>query len=111
MAANRHLAERFAQSLTDHDLEGFAALLHPDYVNHNRYAPPGKDGAVGIFRAFLDAFEGFRVDADDVLEAGDSWSGATPTAAVTQASSSASRPAGRRSRCTRSTSGGSRTAN
>jgi predicted SnoaL-like aldol condensation-catalyzing enzyme len=72
MAANRHLAERFAQSLTDHDLEGFAALLHPDYVNHNRYAPPGKDGAVGIFRAFLDAFEGFRVDADDVLEAGDS---------------------------------------
>ena len=72
MAANRHLAERFAQTLTDHDLEGFAQLLHPDYVNHNRYAPPGTDGAVAIFRAFLDAFEGFRVEADDVLEAGDS---------------------------------------
>ena len=75
MASNRQLAERFAQTLTDHDLAGFAELLHPAYVNHNRYASPGKDGAVAIFAAFLDAFEGFRVDADDVLEAGDSLVG------------------------------------
>jgi predicted SnoaL-like aldol condensation-catalyzing enzyme len=75
MGSNRQLAERFAQTLTDHDLAGFAELLHPAYVNHNRYASPGKDGAVAIFAAFLDAFEGFRVDADDVLEAGDSLVG------------------------------------
>lgn len=75
MASNRELAERFAQTLTDHDLAGFAELLHPDYVNHNRFAQPGKDGSVAVFAAFLDAFEGFRVDTDDVLEAGDSLVG------------------------------------
>ena len=75
MAPTRQLAERFSQTLSDHDLAGFAELLHPAYVNHNRYAPPGKDGAVAIFAAFLDAFEGFRVEADDVLEAGDSLVG------------------------------------
>jgi predicted SnoaL-like aldol condensation-catalyzing enzyme len=75
MASNRELAERFAQTLTDHDLAGFAQLLHPDYVNHNRFAQPGKDGSVAIFAAFLEAFEGFRVDTDDVLEAGDSLIG------------------------------------
>ena len=36
---------------------------------------PGKDGSVAVFAAFLDAFEGFRVDTDDVLEAGDSLVG------------------------------------
>ena len=45
MASKRQLAERFAQTLTDHDLSGFAELLHPAYVNHNRYTAPGKDGS------------------------------------------------------------------
>jgi hypothetical protein len=30
----RSLAERFASTLTAHDLDGFAALLADDYVNH-----------------------------------------------------------------------------
>ncbi len=72
MTANRQLAQRFAQTLTQHDLDAFAALLHPAYVNHNRYAPPGKDGAIAIFSAFLDAFDDFRVEVDDILDAGDS---------------------------------------
>jgi steroid delta-isomerase-like uncharacterized protein len=71
MATEHKLAERFAQTLTDHDLDAFAELLHPDYVNHNRYAQPGRAGSVATFRGFLDAFEGFRVEVDDVLEAGD----------------------------------------
>ena len=71
MATDRQLAERFAQTLTDHDLDAFAELLHPDYVNHNRYAQPGKEGSVATFRAFLDAFEDFRVEVDDVLDADD----------------------------------------
>src|SRR5262245_16758436 len=70
MATDR-LAERFAETLTDHALDAFAELLHPDYINHTRYAPPGKDGSVATFRGFLDAFEGFRVEVDDVVEAGD----------------------------------------
>jgi predicted SnoaL-like aldol condensation-catalyzing enzyme len=72
LMTNSQLAERFAKTLTDHDLDAFAQLLDPHYVNHNRFATPGRDGAVAIFRAFLDAFEGFRVQADDVLDAGDS---------------------------------------
>jgi steroid delta-isomerase-like uncharacterized protein len=71
MLSNRELAERYAQAITDHDLSALAELLDPAYVNHNRYAAPGKVGSVAIFAAFLDAFEGFRVEVDDVLDAGD----------------------------------------
>lgn len=70
MSSHRALAERFAQTLTDHDLDAFAELLNDDYINHNRYAQPGKDGSVAIFAAFLDAFAEFRVEIDDVVEAG-----------------------------------------
>ena len=70
MATYHHLAERFAQTLTDHDLAAFAELLHPDYVNHNRYAQPGKEGSIAIFADFLRAFEDFRVEVDDAIDAG-----------------------------------------
>jgi steroid delta-isomerase-like uncharacterized protein len=75
MGSNRQLGERFAQTLTDHDLSAFAELLHPSYVNHNRYTAPGKDGSVAMFAGFIDAFDGFRVEVDDVIEAGDSLVG------------------------------------
>jgi steroid delta-isomerase-like uncharacterized protein len=70
MTASHHLAEAFAQTLTDHDLAAFADLLHADHINHNRYAQPGKEGSVGIFAGFLSAFEDFRVEIDDVIDAG-----------------------------------------
>ena len=70
MSTARVLAERFAQTLTDHDLDAFAELLDDQYINHNRYAQPGKDGSIGVFAAFLGAFEGFRVEVDDVIENG-----------------------------------------
>jgi steroid delta-isomerase-like uncharacterized protein len=75
MNTHRALAERFAQTLTDHDLDAFAELLDDDYVNHNRHAAPGKDGSVGIFAAFLAAFEDFRVEVDDIIEAGETLVG------------------------------------
>jgi steroid delta-isomerase-like uncharacterized protein len=71
MHTPRALAERFAQTLTDHDLEAFAELLDDEYVNHNRYAQPGKEGSVGVFAGFLSAFEDFRVEVDDVIEDGE----------------------------------------
>jgi steroid delta-isomerase-like uncharacterized protein len=71
MSNHRALAERFAQTLTDHDLDAFAELLDEQYINHNRYAQPGKEGSVAIFAAFLSAFEEFRVEVDDVIEAGE----------------------------------------
>jgi len=41
MSTHRALAERFAETLTDHDLDAFAELLDEEYVKHNRYAAPG----------------------------------------------------------------------
>ena len=70
MTTARALAERFAQTLTDHDLHAFAELLDGQYINHNRYALPGKEGSVAIFADFLSAFEDFRVEVDDVIEDG-----------------------------------------
>ena len=69
MTTERRLAERFAETLTAHDLDDFATLLDAGYINHNRYAEPGKAGSVAIFQAFFDAFDGFRVEIDDIIEA------------------------------------------
>jgi hypothetical protein len=70
MTTEQRLAERFAETLTAHDLDAFSTLLHPDYVNHNRYAEPGKAGSVGIFTAFLDASADFRVEVEDIIDVG-----------------------------------------
>ena len=75
MSTHRALAERFAQTLTDHDLDAFAELLDDQYVNHNRYAAPGKDGSVATFAAFLAAFEDFRVEVNDIIDAGETLVG------------------------------------
>jgi steroid delta-isomerase-like uncharacterized protein len=75
MSTHRALAERFAETLTDHDLDGFAELLAEEYVNHNRYAAPGKDGSVAVFADFIGAFEGFRAEVNDIIDAGDTLVG------------------------------------
>jgi len=75
MSTHRALAERFAQTLTDHDLDAFGELLDEQYVNHNRFAPPGKDGSVAVFADFFAAFEDFRAEVDDIVEDGDTLVG------------------------------------
>jgi steroid delta-isomerase-like uncharacterized protein len=75
MGSHRALAERFAETLTDHDLDAFAEILDDQYVNHNRFARPGKRGSIDIFAAFLNAFEDFRVEVDDIIEAGETLVG------------------------------------
>jgi steroid delta-isomerase-like uncharacterized protein len=67
MTTEHRLAERFAETLTARDLDAFSTLLHPDYVNHNRYAEPGKAGSVAVFGAFFDAFDDFRAEVDDII--------------------------------------------
>jgi len=67
ITTEHRLAERFAETLTAHDLGAFSTLLHPDYINHNRYAEPGKAGSVAIFGAFIDAFDDFRAETDDII--------------------------------------------
>lgn len=64
-------AHRFADILNAGDVRAFDALLAPDYVNHNAFAPPGPDGVKAIFGAFLAAFTDFRVTVEDALASGD----------------------------------------
>ncbi|WP_424950054.1 ester cyclase [Deinococcus sp.] len=72
MSSNRHLAHEFARSLTERDAVAYAALLHPQYVNHNVFAAPGKAGSVSVFfDGFLPAFPDFRVTAKAIFEDGD----------------------------------------
>ena len=74
--SNKDLAYRFAQSLTEHDEAGYAALLHPDYVNHNAFAAPGKAGSVDVFfQGFVPALPDFRVTVEDVFEDGNTLIG------------------------------------
>jgi predicted SnoaL-like aldol condensation-catalyzing enzyme len=74
--SNRHLAEQFADTLNKRDEAAYAALLHPDYHNHNTFAAPGKAGSVDVFfRGFLVALPDFRVSALDVFEDGDTLIG------------------------------------
>jgi len=110
MSTHRALAERFAETLTDHDLDGFAELLAEEYVNHNRYAAPGKDGSVAVFADFIGAFEASAPRSTTSSTLATRWSAGTPTADATRARSWACRRAAQRSSCTRSTSGGSATA-
>lgn len=74
--SNHDLAHRFAQSLTERDEAAYAALLHPDYVNHNAFAAPGKAGSVAVFfQGFVPALPDFRVTVEDVYEDGNTLIG------------------------------------
>lgn len=73
--SHKHLAYSFARTLTEHDLDAFAALLHTDYVNHNAFAAPGKAGSVSVFADFLRAFPDFRITVESVYEDGNTLIG------------------------------------
>ena len=73
--SHKPLAYAFAQTLTERNLERYADLLHPDYINHNVFAAPGKAGSIEVFEGFLAAFPDFAVSADDVVEEGDTLVG------------------------------------
>jgi steroid delta-isomerase-like uncharacterized protein len=62
------LAERFAATLSAHDIEGFAALFSDSYVNHqvSAAAPPPanvspKQGSVAFFKARLTGLPDLKV--------------------------------------------------
>ena len=68
-AADASIAERFAQSLSAHDIDAFAALFAEDFVNHQVSAaappaPPGvkpKAATVAFFAARLKALPDLKV--------------------------------------------------
>ncbi|HEX3502121.1 MAG TPA: ester cyclase [Xanthobacteraceae bacterium] len=68
-AAPQSLAERFASTLSAHDIDGLAALLSDDYVNHqvSAAAPPPpanvspKQATVAFFKARLTGLPDLKV--------------------------------------------------
>ena len=78
-AANSAIAERFAQTLSAHDLDAFAALIAEGYVNHQASAaappsPPGvtpKAATVAFFAARLKALPDLKVTIQTSLAEGD----------------------------------------
>jgi steroid delta-isomerase-like uncharacterized protein len=67
-AASTSIVERFAETLTAHDLDAFAALFADDYVNHQLSAAapppagvPSKTATVNFFAARLKALPDLKV--------------------------------------------------
>ncbi len=77
-ASGSSIAERFAQALTAHDLDAFAALFADDYVNHqwSAAAPPPagvapKAVTVGFFGARLKGLPDLKVSIETTVAEAD----------------------------------------
>lgn len=65
------LVHEFVASLNAGSVARLLAIIHPDYVQHNRYVEPGKSGVEKFFSQFLDALSDLRVEASNVIAEGD----------------------------------------
>jgi steroid delta-isomerase-like uncharacterized protein len=70
----RSLAERFATTLSAHDIDGFSALFSDTYVNHqvSAAAPPPpnirpKQGTVAFFKARLMGLPDLKVEIEAIV--------------------------------------------
>jgi len=73
-ASPKAIAERFAKTLSDHDIDAFAALFADDYVNHQLSAAapppagvPAKQGTVAFFKARLTGLPDLKVSTEVVV--------------------------------------------
>lgn len=79
LAAGDDVADRFAKTLTDHDIDAFAALFADGYVNHQTSAaappPPAgmrpKDATVAFFKGRLAGLPDLRVSIEARVASGD----------------------------------------
>ena len=70
---NAATMRRFYEHINAGDVEGFAALISDDVVEHDEMPgfPPTKEGVKQFFAAYMAAFPDLRMDAEDVLTSGD----------------------------------------
>jgi len=73
-ASPKSIAERFAKTLSDHDIDAFAALFADNYVNHqvSAAAPPpagvpAKQGTVAFFKGRLTGLPDLKVTTEVVV--------------------------------------------
>ena len=64
---------RLYDLINEGDLDGFAAMLSDDFVEHEETPgfEPTKEGTVEFFRMQLAAFPDLRLHAEDILSSGD----------------------------------------
>lgn len=65
------LGHLFAEILNGRDLDRFAELIAPGYINHNPYAAQGLEGVKGVFAAILAGVPDLKVTTQDVLVTAD----------------------------------------
>jgi steroid delta-isomerase-like uncharacterized protein len=73
-ASPKAMAERFAKTLSDHDIDAFAALFADNYVNHQLSAAapppagvPPKQGTVAFFKGRLTGLPDLKVTTEIVV--------------------------------------------
>ena len=65
------LGHLFAEIINTRQLQRFAELVSPDYINHNAYAEQGLAGARGVFAAILVGVPDLLITVEDVFASAD----------------------------------------
>jgi len=71
MSDFKNLAKKFVDSLNEGSIEQLLSIIHPEYIQHNRYAEPGKRGVEKFFSHFLEALSDIRVEGSNMMADGD----------------------------------------
>jgi predicted SnoaL-like aldol condensation-catalyzing enzyme len=61
----------FAEIVSGHDVSRFDEIVAPDYVNHNAFAEPGREGVKTVFGAIIAGVPDLKVYAEDVFVSAD----------------------------------------
>ncbi|MET0939595.1 MAG: ester cyclase [Gaiellaceae bacterium] len=71
--SNADTMRQFYDRLNAGDVDGFAALIADDLIEHEEVEglPQTKEGVIQFFEMFRAAFSDLRMEAEDVIESGD----------------------------------------
>jgi len=61
----------FAEIVSGHDMSRFDEIIAPDYVNHNAFAEPGREGVRKVFEGVLAGVPDVKVFVEDVFVSAD----------------------------------------
>jgi steroid delta-isomerase-like uncharacterized protein len=71
--SNADTMRQFYDRVNAGDIDGFAALIADDLIEHEEVEglPQTKEGVIQFFEMFRAAFSDLRMEAEDVIESGD----------------------------------------
>ncbi|QDB99458.1 ester cyclase [Mesorhizobium sp. 8] len=61
----------FAEIVSGHDVSRFDEIVAPDYINHNAFTEPGREGVKTVFGAIIAGVPDLKVYAEDVFVSAD----------------------------------------